>query len=536
MFARRPTSKIVTVALIFSFLLCFCILVVASEPLNEDDDLEGLEELLAVDEEEKKFLDDGNKLSEADLLTKAQKIVLQLTNENAKKVIDGNEFVLLLGYAPWCHRSAELMPQFAEAATVLKEVGSPILLAKLDAERHTKAASLLGIKGFPTLILYINGSALPYTGGLTGEEIVIWARKKTGNPVIRLSSTTAAEEALRKYQVLVLGLFKTFEGSSYEEFVKAATANNEIQFVVTSNPEVAVVLFPDLKLKDNFIGLVKKEPEQFVPHENTFEEGKILEFVEYNKFPLVTTLTELNSLRVYSSPVKLQVFVFAEADDLKDLLVPLQDVARKFKSKIMFVYVDLKDDNLAKPFLTLFGLDTEDPLVTAFDNAIGSKYLLELAPTPSNLEEFCSKLLQGTLPSYYKSDPIPDTKGIVKAVVGRTFDVLVLNSSENVLLEVYTPWCITCETTTKQIEKLAKHFKGLATLTFARIDASSNEHPKLEVNDYPTLLFYPSGDKMNPIKLSNKWDSKELASFIKTKVKAAEDKVLASDQTVKDEL
>ncbi|KAG9456091.1 hypothetical protein H6P81_000599 [Aristolochia fimbriata] len=533
MVARRLTSKLLAVTLLFSLLFCFYISIVASEHFNEDDDLEGLEELLALDDEEEK-LPAGEKLSEADLLTKAQRIVLQLTNENAKKVIDGNEFVLLLGYAPWCHRSAELMPQFAEAAVVLKEMGSPLLMAKLDAERHTKAASLLGIKGFPTLILYINGSALPYNGGLTGEEIVIWARKKTGNPVIKVSSTIEAEEALKKYQVLVLGLFKTFEGSSYNEFVKAATANNEIQFIVTSSPEVAGVLFPNLA-KDNFIGLVKKEPEQYAVYDSNFEESKILEFVDYNKFPLVTMLTEHNALRVYASPIKLQVFVFSQANDLKGLLVPLQDVAKKFKSKIMFIYVDLKDDNLAKPFLTLFGLETEDPLVTAFDNAIGSKYLLESDPTPSNLEEFCSKLLQGTQPPYYKSDLVPDTEGIVKAVVGKTFDALVLNSSQNVLLEVYTPWCITCDTTAKQIEKLAKNFKGLDTLTFARIDASSNEHPKLEVSDYPTLLFYPSGDKTKPVKLSNKWGFNELASFIRTKVKAS-DGVLSSDQAGKDEL
>jgi hypothetical protein len=34
---------------------------------------------------------------------------------------------------------------------------------------------------------------------------------------------------------------------------------------------------------------------------------KILEFLDCNKFPLVTKLTELNSARVYSSPIKLQV-------------------------------------------------------------------------------------------------------------------------------------------------------------------------------------------------------------------------------------
>lgn len=31
------------------------------------------------------------------------------------------------------------------------------------------------------------------------------------------------------------------------------------------------------------------------------------------------------------------------------------------------------------------------------------------------------------------------------------------------------------------MKKLAKHFKGLDNLIFARIDASANEHPKLKV-------------------------------------------------------
>lgn len=48
-------------------------------------------------------------------------------------------------------------------------------------------------------------------------------------------------------------------------------------------------------------------------------------------------------------------------------------------------------------------------------------------------------------------------------------------------LKVYTPWCFDCEATSKQIEKLARHFKGLENFKFARIDASSNEHPKLQV-------------------------------------------------------
>lgn len=143
---------------------------ISSFSLADDasEELEDLEELLSIDEEEDKGGVAQGKPSEAELLSRAQRIVVELNNENAKRVIDGNELVLVLGYAPWCQRSAELMPRFAEAATALKEMGSPVVMAKLDAERYTKAGKLLDIKGFPTILLFVNGSAKPYTGGFSG--------------------------------------------------------------------------------------------------------------------------------------------------------------------------------------------------------------------------------------------------------------------------------------------------------------------------------------------------------------------------------
>ncbi|KAJ0962901.1 hypothetical protein J5N97_028023 [Dioscorea zingiberensis] len=537
---RKQSSRAISIAILLSLLL-----LTAS---SSDDDLDDLEELLAIDEEEEKRGSVAQvKPSEADVLSRAQRIVLELTNENVQRVIDGNELVLLLGYAPWCPRSAELMPRFAEAATVLREMGSKVVMAKLDADRHAKAASSLGIKGFPTLLLFVNGSAQSYTGGFTGEEIVIWTRKKTGAPVLRLTSIAEAEEFLQSHQIFVIGFFDHFEftteyliylfsrGVEYEEFLKAATTDNEIQFVEANAFNIAKVLFPDIGAEKQFIGLVKNESEKFEKFKVC--EGRILQFVDYNKFPLLTTLTELNSARVYSSPIKTQIFIFAEAGDIEQLRLSLQDVARKFKSKIMFVYVDSAEDNLAKPFLTLLGLESDHPIVAAFDNRDGSKYVLETDLTPQNLEEFCSGLLHGTLSQYYKSEPKPDVSGLIEKVVSKTFDSSVLESSENVFLEVYTPWCIDCDATSKQIEKLAKHFEGVDNLKFGRYDASLNENPNLQINNYPTLLFYPAGDKFNPIKLSKKSSLKELVSFINEKVKIEDGRgAMTVDQEKKDEL
>ena len=171
MAAAKPTTRFIYFAVTLLLLLSFFTSITAHETGdgNGDDDYEGIEELMALDEEEESQHKEGShvKSSEAEVIAKAQRIVLELNSDNTRRIIDGSEFVLVLGYAPWCPRSAELMPQFAEAATSLKELGSPVVMAKLDAERHPKTASSLGISGFPTLLLFTNRTSQPYTGGFS---------------------------------------------------------------------------------------------------------------------------------------------------------------------------------------------------------------------------------------------------------------------------------------------------------------------------------------------------------------------------------
>nr|CAB3467133.1 unnamed protein product [Digitaria exilis] len=484
--------------------------------LDDDDDSGVLDELLAIDEEaERGGLDAGagDDGGAAEAVRRAQSMVLLLDNDNARRAVEDNAELLLLGYAPWCERSAKLMPRFAEAAAALRAMGSAVAFAKLDGERYPKAASAVGVRGFPTVLLFVNGTEHAYHGLHTKDAIVTWVRKKTGAPVIRLQSKDSAEEFLKKDQTFVIGLFKNFEGAEYEEFVKAATTDDEVQFVETSDRSVAKILFPGIASEEQFVGLVKSEPEKFEKFDGEFEEKAILRFVELNKFPLITVFTELNSGKVYSSPIKLQVFTFSEAYDFEDLESTVEEVARAFKTK-----------------------------VTAFDTSNGAKYLMETDINAKNLREFCSSLLDGTLPPYYKSEPVPQEKGLVEKVVGRTFDSSVLESPQDVFLEVYTPWCVDCEAISKNVEKVAKHFSGLDNLKFARIDASANEHPKLNVNNYPTLFIYPAEDKSNPIKVSKKLSVKDMAKLIKEKLQISDvETVAATDNTpapenVKDEL
>ena len=246
--------------------------------------------------------DNDGRISGAEAVSRAQRIVADLTNENAERVLSSHEYVLLLGYASWCARSSELMPEFAFAATTLNDMGNPILLAKMNGDRHTKAASKYGIKGYPTLLFFVNGTSHAYTGGLGSDEIVIWVRKKTGVPTMRLSSLSEAEQFLQRNQTSAVGLFKTFEGITYEEFVKSVIEDNDVQFVEVNKVEVATFLSPEINHLPYSLGLIKSEPEKNVLFEGEFIKETILQFIEINKYPLVTRLTKHNSTKSVFKP------------------------------------------------------------------------------------------------------------------------------------------------------------------------------------------------------------------------------------------
>lgn len=111
--------------------------------------------------------------------------------------------------------------------------------------------------------------------------------------------------------------------------------------------------------------------------------------------------------------------------------------------------------------------------------------------------------LSGKLKPIIKSQPVPkNNKGLVKVVVGKTFDEIVMDTNKDVLIEFYAPWCGHCKKLEPEYLALGKKYKGEKNLVIAKMDVTANDVPNdsFKVEGFPTIYFAPSNRKQEPIK------------------------------------
>lgn len=100
--------------------------------------------------------------------------VLDLTTETFDDALKTNSVVLVEFYAPWCGHCKTLAPKFEAAATQLKGVAA---IAKVDCTAQDSVCSRFGVRGYPTLKLFRDGTPSEYNAARETDAIVAFMKK-----------------------------------------------------------------------------------------------------------------------------------------------------------------------------------------------------------------------------------------------------------------------------------------------------------------------------------------------------------------------
>uniref|UniRef100_A0A2P2L946 protein disulfide-isomerase n=1 Tax=Rhizophora mucronata TaxID=61149 RepID=A0A2P2L946_RHIMU len=304
------------------------------------------------------------------------KDVVVLRERNFSEFIENNKFVMVEFYAPWCGHCQALAPEYAAAATELK--GEEVVLAKVDATEESELAQEYDVEGFPTVYFFVDGVHKPYSGQRTKDAIVTWIKKKIGPGIDNITTLDDAERVLTSESKVVLGYLNSLVGPESQELAAASRLEDDVNFYQTVSPDVAKLFHLDPEVKRPALVMLKKEAEKLSRFGGNFSKNEISEFVFANKLPLVTNFTRESASLIFESPIKKQLLLFATSNDSEKVVPIFQEAAKLFKGKLIFVYVEMDNEDVGKPVSDYFGVSGSAPKVLGYTgNEDARKFVLD---------------------------------------------------------------------------------------------------------------------------------------------------------------
>ena len=418
--------------------------------------------------------------------------VIKLTKDTFDATVDKNPYLLVEFYAPWCGHCTALAPEFEKAAQILQENSPAVTLAKVDATAEEELGTRFRVRGFPTLKFFKHGKEYDYSGGRTEATIVEWVKKRVGPPSKVLSTGVDIDAFKTTSDVVVVGFFDSGD-SGREQFQEAAEYLEEIPFGIAPknlatgygmpNYQPGIILFRSF---DN--GDVIYDSKDF---------STISQWVESKSMPLIVEFNQETAPKIFGGKIKTHFLVFMQSgEESDDVRNAMRSSASRHEGKVIYVSVHPDQERI----MEFFGIDPSDlPTARLVHMGDGStsmrKYKFEGDfAAADTFDAAYSDFTDGKLLPDLKSQEIPtDNDGPVTIVVGKNFDDVVINSGKDVFIEFYAPWCGHCKRLAPVWEELGEALRDVDTLTVAKMDATANEHEKVDVSGFPTIKLYKSG-------------------------------------------
>ncbi|KAK4699422.1 protein disulfide-isomerase A1, partial [Phenoliferia sp. Uapishka_3] len=416
--------------------------------------------------------------------------VLDLTKATFDDAVAG-PLTLVEFFAPWCGHCKALAPHYEEAATILKDEDAK--LAKVDCTVETDLCAAHGVSGYPTLKVFRRGEAGEYGGSRKTDGIVSYMRKQS-LPAVSVVNAENHEEFKAADKIVLIAYFDDSDATSKAAFYEYADNHRDDYLfgLSTDSAKTAGVSSPSVVLYKTF-------DEGRNEYTGPINPAALGDFVREHSVPLLDEISPENFALYAEAGIPL-AYIFVEATDPKreEIVKAIEPVAREHKGKINFVWIDAvkfadhaKSLNLAEPTWPSFAIQNV---------ALMSKYPLDQSKKVdfATVSAFVSDFVAGKVPASVKSEKIPAVQDEpVFVLVADQFDEIVADTSKDLLVEFYAPWCGHCKKLKPTWDTLGEKYSAVKDkITIAKFDATENDVPAtagFKVAGFPTIKFKAAG-------------------------------------------
>jgi len=267
--------------------------------------------------------------------------VLELDNSNFDSVIANFDYVFVDFYAPWCGHCKRLSPELDKAAPVLAGLKVPVVVAKVNVDKHVKFASRFKIDGYPTLKVFVHGIPTEYKGPRKAEVLVQFLTKFTAPDVSILKQDSGVNEFVETSgtdfpifigfglnESLLAGFGKKYKKKTW--FSVAKDFSEELMIKYDFDKVPALVYFhPKYKEHGVFYG----------PFEGSFLE----DFIQQNQLPLAVPIN-YETLKLLNEDKRKIALTFVDDEFNEDAsrLIKTLKAAASANRDLVFGYVGMK--------------------------------------------------------------------------------------------------------------------------------------------------------------------------------------------------
>lgn len=505
--------------------------------------------------------------ADGEAIADSNSAVVKLTEKEFKNFLEENPLVLTEFFAPWCGYCKMLGPEFSKAADILNESHPNIKLAQVDCTEQEELCQKHEIRGYPTMKVMRGPFQQPddYDGPRDAEGIANYMIKQSLPPVQIVEDAdefvkaSKAENQPFMVQVFPSKLQKKFK-SHNETFGEVAGEKRKTMsfFSIEDDAQIAKL---DKAVSADLSKL--KEPAYLVIHPNqlddvrvfsgNFSKDELSEFSVDAKVPYFGDINRETYVTYMSSTLPLGYYFYNHIDQRAEVDKFFTALGKKYAGKINFVGLDASQYGRHAEILNMNPEIV--PLFAIQDNSNSRKYGIDQTEHPNGpstdvIESFVEDFLAGKVDPIIKSEPLPTEEDIagsaVVRLVGHNYDEILKDTSKDVFVKYYAPWCGHCKKLAPIWEELAEIYDSKSEdsqVVIAHIDHTLNDvDTPIPIEGYPTLLFYPANGKVDPKTGLRDYvlytDARELTSlmeFIKKKGLGVDGEKLRAEKQIVEE-
>lgn len=486
--------------------------------------------------------------------------VHELTMQNYVHLVnDEKRFTLLLVYNPWFPWCQIMLEELPQIWNILKH-DNMVQVAKINTIRNPSIESQLVITEYPSLFLIHNKTAHKYEGEMKMRHIILWMYQHLDSRIYEVHTIEKLNSylSLDEYNNLITLFVDTQaplsgddkENELIKELIQFCSQiqltyclflkNKEIidyiekeANVRLSNARYHTILYKNNGFDDKFHFPNKSVNVLYDKNLSSDDRISVLRnFLRKNQHPLIILFSELSYGLIFSADFPSFFIIYKNKEDIDTQIIT--QVAKPYANAIRFVLSGSSERAENRLLNELMISEVTKPImrIIQFKHNMYAPY--KYKPSSDDIlitEETISSFIDGyfTNPTAYfyrKSEKmLPDdiNQGYVKIIVADSYDDVIFNNDNHVMVLYYASWCGYCrkfEPIYREIGKRLniysrKHKDYKKDLIWGKIDSVNNDIYNLEIVEYPTLYLYVKSKKDKPIKYNKARNILSIMTWVK---------------------